>query len=326
VQQKTIVRNAGDEVYGKRTVKLRACFSRTRDLAFGTLFVIEIAAAGRGRAIWQGGCIERCSRKHEAKETKVSPRTLRAAQIISLLIIGVASLHAQPGPGRRPDPLHANEGPAASQREAAADAIQRAYDGLGRSTLIAQSAPRDISDLLSRGRDAYQEALSRYQSSDFMGARETAMASADLARAVEQAATANLFPTGEGQRLPAPPALAGRPSDQGQRAREDLARVQDHTARLSEELSAHASASAVPQVRALIELSRQFEQRAQTLLAANKPEQAGAMTRAADALLAASDHFVRRAWIASGVALPTPPRPPPPPPGPKGPPAPLPPP
>lgn len=253
----------------------------------------------------------------------MSPRTLRAAQIISLLIIGVAGLHAQPGPGRRADPLRANEGPAGSQREAA-DAIQRAYDGLGRSTLLAQSAPRDISDLLTRGRDAYQEALSRYQSSDFTGARETAMASADLARAVEQAVTANLFQTGEGQRLPAPPALAGRPNDQGQRAREDLTRVLDHTARLSEELSPHASASAVPQVRALTELSRQFEQRAQTLLAANKPEQAGAMTRAADALLAASDHFVRRAWIASGVALPTPPGPPPP--GPKGPPAPPPPP
>lgn len=214
------------------------------------------------------------------------PSTLRVSQIISLLIIGVAGLHAQPGPGRRPDPLRANDGPAASQREAA-DAIQPAYDQLGRSTLIAQSAPRDMTiyrlgvEMLTRRREADTSRVS------ITGARETAMASADLARAVEQAATANLIETGEGKGLPAPPAPAAQPRNQAQRASADLARVLDHAARLSGELSAPASALVFPQVRALIEQSRQFEQRAQTLLAANKPEQAGAMARADDALLAA---------------------------------------
>jgi hypothetical protein len=58
----------------------------------------------------------------------VLPGTLRVSQIISLLIIGVAGLHAQPGPGRRPDPLRANDGPAASPEQAGA--MARADDAL----------------------------------------------------------------------------------------------------------------------------------------------------------------------------------------------------
>jgi hypothetical protein len=251
-------------------------------------------------------------------------RVLRVVQIILVLAVGAVALYAQPGPGRRPDPQRPNDAPAASQQEAA-DAIQRAYDGLGRSSVIAQGNTQDIRDLLALGRDAYEEALSRYQSSDFTGARETAKASADLARAAEQAATANLIQTGEGQHLPAPPAASGQPNTREQRASQDLARAEDHDARLSEELSARTSSSVVPQVRVLIVQSRKFNQNAQTLLAANKPEQAGEMARASDALLAAADHLVRRAWIASGVPLPPRP-PPPPPPRPKGPPAPPPPP
>ena len=244
-------------------------------------------------------------------------RVLAVAQIILFLTVGAGGLYAQPG--RRPDPQRANDGPAASQREAA-DAIQRAYDGLGRSSVITQGATQDTRDLLTRSRDAYEEALSRYQSSDFTGARETAMASSDLARAAEQAITANLIQTSEGQQLPAPPVALGQAINQAQRAEEDLARVKDHIARLRGDLSAPASASVATQVRALIEQARRFEQSAQAMLVANQPEQAAAMARAADALLAAADHFVRRAWIASGVLLPPRP-PPPPPPEPKGPPA-----
>jgi hypothetical protein len=74
-------------------------------------------------------------------------------------------------------------------------------------------------------------------------------------------------------------------------------------------------------VHNLLEEAGRLEQNAQNLLNNQKPQEAGAMARAADALLAACDHSIQRVLIASGrVAAPLAPPPggpePPPPPQP----------
>src|SRR6266567_1050098 len=150
-----------------------------------------------------------------AEKGRMLREIIVAAIIVSLYGPCAASLEAQP----RPAP------PGSGTQQEAADAIQRAYDELGRSALIAQSAPRDVGDLLTRGRDTYQQALSLYQASDFMGARETAMASADIARAAEQLATSGFSESASRQPLPEPPAGPSRANAPAARAYQDLARV-----------------------------------------------------------------------------------------------------
>jgi hypothetical protein len=233
------------------------------------------------------------------------------------MAIGVSSglaVHAQPQRGRRPPgPPPGQNSVVASQQEAA-DAVQRAYDALGRSTVLSQTASGGTTDILTQGRDAYQQALSQYQASNFVGARETAMAAADLAHAAEQITTADLLEvSSRQQQLPAPPTSSAA-AVQTALAYQDLARVSQHSARLAADLSGEPAAALTAQVRPLLVKSARLEQRAQSLLTANKPEEASAVARASDALLAAADHVQQRALIASGV-IPAQPAPPPPPDG-----------
>lgn len=236
-----------------------------------------------------------------------------AAVLIALQIGDLAILQAQlqPGPDPRPGPHHP-----ATPRQEAADAIGRAYDALGRDMALTPSTARNVSGVLMQSRDTYQQALSLYQAGDFTGARETAMASADMAHAVEQLVMADSPGAAPVPAPPQPPAPPGRADTQAAHAYRDLARVRERSARLNNDLDQRASASVAAQVKMLIREAAQLEQRAQSVVA-NKPEQAGALARAADALLAAADHYVRWAWIANGLVPPAPP-----PPRPKGPPPP----
>ena len=223
----------------------------------------------------------------------------------NLIYTGVliaALTEAWPGYGQRPGGPAPAGPPAAADalmatQEQASDAIQRAYDALNRSAALPQPPSQGEGDILGKGRDAYQQALSKYQASNFVGAREDAMAAADLARAAEQIASANLIADGSKRlQLPAPPA-ASQPGLVNARAYQDLARASEHSVRVSSELS---TGVANAQAHALVAQSQQLQQRAQTLLAASKPEEAAAIARASDALLAAADHLERRDLIASG--------------------------
>jgi hypothetical protein len=255
---------------------------------------------------------------------------LRSKLILGVgIAIGMAGLaaQAQPQPGRRPPGPRPGQNSGLASQQEAGEAVQRAYDALGRSTVLSQTASRGTTEILSQGRDAYQQALSQYQASNFVGARETAMTAADLARAAEQITTANLLEASARQtQLPAPP-TGSAAAVQTARAYQDLARVSEHSARLAAALSAQPAISSAIQIRPLLARSARLQQRAQSLLTANKPEEATAMARASDALLAAADHVEQRALIASGT-IPTPPPPPngatpPPPPPDAGPPPPA---
>jgi hypothetical protein len=245
--------------------------------------------------------------------------------------LGLAA-HAQPQPGRRPPGgPPPGQNPAAASQQEAADEVQRAYDTLRRSTALSQTASAGTIEILTQGREAYQQALSQYQASNFVGSRETAMAATDLAHAAEQITTADLLEASARQRqLPAPP--TGSAAAKTALAYQDLARVSQHSARLAADRTVEPAAASTVEIRALLLRSARLQQRAQSLLIMNKPEEASAMARASDALLAAADHVEQRALIASGVipAQPAPPPPisgmaaPPPPPigGPAGPPPP----
>jgi hypothetical protein len=243
---------------------------------------------------------------------------LRYKLILGLgIAIGMSSglaAHAQPQRGPRPLGPPPGQNPVVASQQEAADAVQRAYDALGRSTVLSQTASGSTTDILTQGRDAYQQALSQYQASNFVGARETAMAAADLAHAAEQITTADLLEVSSNQRqLPAPPTSSAA-AVQTAVAYRDLARVSQHSARLAADLSGEPAAASTAQVRPLLVKSARLEQRAQSLLTANKPEEASAMARASDALLAAADHVEQRALIANGM-IPAQPAPPPPGPG-----------
>lgn len=233
-----------------------------------------------------------------------------AGLLFSAAAANAQGRHGPPPPG--PPPLQSPASVATAQQQAA-DAVQRAYDALGRSAALSQTASQDTANILTQGKDAYEKALTQYQASDFVGANETAMAAADMAHAAEQIANANLMEAASRQsQIPAPPTAAANGSFQTARAYQDLSRVSDHRARIISQLSAGAAPSARSQVNSLMEESNRLQQRAQTLLKDQKPQQASAIAGAADAMLAAADHMEQCALIASGM-VPAQAGPPPPP-------------
>jgi hypothetical protein len=77
------------------------------------------------------------------------------------------------------------------------DAMQRAYDGLNRSTALVEAAKGTASGislnrLIADGKVFYQEGLSRYQAFDYIGARELAAAADDMAHAAETMAMSSI--------------------------------------------------------------------------------------------------------------------------------------
>src|ERR1700693_4006889 len=97
-----------------------------------------------------------------------------------VIMTGCATGFAQAGPrGRGP------RGPGMAAQDAqldVQDAMQRAYDGLNRSTALVEAAKANsangasLNRLIADGKASYQEGLSRYQAFDYIGARELAAA------------------------------------------------------------------------------------------------------------------------------------------------------
>jgi hypothetical protein len=248
--------------------------------------------------------------------------------LAAMLLVSFIGAEAQRGPGAPvsppPDPRYA------TQQEAAA-AVQRAYDGIARVSVLGNGtsvAGINVNTLISESKSAYQEALSRYQSNDYVGAREQAMASADLARALEELAmSTGIAPSQTG--VPAPPVAAANPED-SLRATRDVQNLSYRLSAMSSTLSGAASlpAATASQARSLLAMSQQLQQQAQSLLSQNQPERAIRLAHAGDALTRVAEHLENRYLIAAGI-VPTPPAPPPgpdgiapPPPGPGGPPLP----
>jgi len=256
-------------------------------------------------------------------------KEVRKYILAAILVVSFIGAQAQRGPvgpgGPPPDPRYA------TQEEAAA-AVQRAYDGIARVSIIVGNggsvAGVNVNTLITESKSAYQEALSRYQANDYVGTREQAMASADLARASEELAMS----TGVGASqagVPAPPVAAANPEDSLRATRD----VQDLSYRLSAIGTNLNSATSVPattasQAKSLLAMSQQLQQQAQSLLSQNQPERAMRLAHAGDALTHVVEHLENRYLIAAGIVptLPLPPLGPnglaPPPPGPDGPPPP----
>jgi hypothetical protein len=107
--------------------------------------------------------------------------------LIASLALSCGLASAQPSPrGRRPpDP----QSPLAYATQSdIANAIQRAYDGLDRWAALVSASKNSTTDgvslnqIMAEAKNAYQEALSRYQSNDSMGVRELAAEATDLSR------------------------------------------------------------------------------------------------------------------------------------------------
>ncbi len=229
--------------------------------------------------------------------------------IILLLLSGVmtaGTAFAQP-PARGPrGPVGGARGlagrPPVSEQQAAADAVQRAYDSIGRSTVLAQSSSAKTGDLLAKSREIYQQALTQYGANNYVGARETAMAAADLGRAAEQIANSNLIESAaSSNRLSPPPASMDTGDQRKARAFNDLARVSDHAARLRTMTALDTSGAGKNQVQPLIDQAAQLQQQAQTLITAGKTEEASSLARASDSLLAAAEHLEQQTLIARGI-------------------------
>jgi hypothetical protein len=255
----------------------------------------------------------------------ISP--LRSSVSWALLALAIGSMAAgsvaaeaqapgPPPPPGAPAPPPPPADPLQATQQGAADAVQRAYDAISRSTSLAgTSRVEGATELMEQSRNAYQQALTDYQASNFTGARESAMMAGDLARAAEELTSAQLIAAAQPQ-VPPPPQSMGGP-DPAARVYADLARLAQHRSDITSRINQFPSA-ANQSVHRLLEQSSRLEQNAQTLMNSQKPEQASATARAADALLAACDHSIQRVLIATGrvdaAFAPPPPAPPPPPP------------
>src|ERR1700683_4076330 len=209
------------------------------------------------------------------------------------------------------------------------DAMQRAYDGLNRSTALVEAAKGTaggipLNRFIADGKAFYQEALSRYQAFDYIGARELAAAADDMAHAAETMAMSSIG-SGNAAGITAPPSQPGI-AEEAFRANEQIARAGNTLLQVQ---SAGSYANAVPaettrRVRDLLTQSQQLQQRAQASLS-QSPREASAAARASDAIAHAADHLQNRYLIASGIVPAGPagrPGPPPPPGGPGAPPPP----
>jgi len=228
-------------------------------------------------------------------------RPIAAIFVTAGLLLGTFAAVAQPAPpppgGPAPGPpLPAN--PLMTTQQDAGAAVQGAYDAIGRSTLMAGSNNAEgAANLLIQSKSAYQQALTWYQASNFVAAREAAMIATDLARATDELTSAHLMATTQ-PGIPLPPQSFAGP-DPVARVYGDLGRLTQHRADVAAQIAASPDAVDA-EVHRLLQESTRFQQKAQNLLNSQKPEQAGAMARAADALLAACDHSMERALIASG--------------------------
>jgi hypothetical protein len=193
-------------------------------------------------------------------------------------------------------------------QDTAGTAIQRAYDAIGRSAALVESNREAGSgDLLAQSRNTYQQALTAYQSSNFTAAQESGMMAADLARAADELASARLFASAQTKVSPPPQGVGGR--DATARVYDDLGHLAQHRADLAARIAATPEAAG-RDARQLLEESWRLQRSAQNLLDSQKPQEAGATARAADALLAACDHSIERLLIASGrMAAPLGPQP-----------------
>jgi hypothetical protein len=246
---------------------------------------------------------------------------LRLAQLIMFVIMtGCATGFAQPGPrGRGP------RGPGIAAQGAqldVQDAMQRAYDGLNRSTALVEAAKGtangiSLNRFIAEGKAFYQEALSRYQAFDYIGARELAAAADDMAHAAETMAMSSIG-SGNAAGISAPPSQPGIAED-AFRANDEIARAGSTILQVQ---SAGSYSNVVPaetthRVHDLLTLSQQLQQRAQASLS-QSPSEASTAARASDAIAHAADHLQNRYLIASGIVPAGPPGrlgPPPPPPG-----------
>jgi hypothetical protein len=245
----------------------------------------------------------------------------RLAQLIMFVIMtGCVTGFAQRGPrGGGP------RGPGMAAQDAqldVQDAMQRAYDGLNRSTALVEAAKGTASGIslnhfIADGKGFYQEALSRYQASDYIGARELAAAADDMAHAAETMAMSSIG-SGNAAGITAPPSQPGVAED-AFRANDEIARAGGTILQVQ---SAGGYSNVVPaettrRVRDLLTLSQQLQQRAQASLS-QSPREASAAARASDAIAHAAGHLQNRYLIASGIVPAGPagrPGPPPPPPG-----------
>jgi hypothetical protein len=259
---------------------------------------------------------------NQSTRRNILNRTLMAV-VIGALILGTGVARSQPDgpppPPRRGAPPPPPVDPLTATQDGAGAAIQRAYDAIGRSAALAESSRAEGSgDLLTQSRNAYQQALTAYQASNYTAAQEWGMMAADLARAADELASARLFASAQPKMNPPPQVTGGL--DPAARVYDDLGRLAQHRADIAARIGATPDA-ADREVHNLLEEAGRLEQNAQNLLNSQKPQEAVSMARAADALLAACDHSIRRVLIASGrVAAPIPPPPggpePPPPPQP----------
>ena len=244
-------------------------------------------------------------------------RTLMAL-VLGVLILGTGVAHGQPA-GPPPPPRPGAPPPADPMmvtQEGAGAAIQHAYNAIGRSgVLVESSRAQGSGDLLAQSRNAYQQALTAYQASNFTAAQEWGMMAADLARAADELASARLFSAAQSKVNP-PPQVLGGPNPAA-RVYEDLGRLAQHRADIAARIGSTPDA-ADEQVHNLLEEAGGLEQNAQNLLNSQKLQEAGSTARAADALLAACDHSIQRVLVASGrgAAPPPPPSGGPPPPQP----------
>jgi hypothetical protein len=236
---------------------------------------------------------------------RVASRWLLATLMILISICAQAQLKPK-GPKNHPRPSD----PRVSTPDEASAAIRHAYDAISRTGLLGNANPQgsaQIDEIQSQSKTAYQEALSCFQSNDYVAAREQAMTSGDFSRAVEELEL-SVVEFGAGASVPAPAGDA----EERDRTAGDLQNLEYRLRAIQRrQLPEHVISSDIARlIRSLILESEQLQQQARGLLLQGQAVKAGHTARAGDALTHAAEHIGNRYLLAAGI-LPVPLGPPP---------------
>jgi hypothetical protein len=201
-------------------------------------------------------------------------------------------------PPRPPDPRLATP-------DEAGDAIRHAYDAIFRTGLLRNADPQgaaQVDEIQLQSKMAYQEALSCFQANDYVAAREEAMASADLSRALEELEMSGVE-FGGGATVPAPSSEA----EEHDRTARDVENLDYRLKAIQRrQLAGNAIPSATATlIQSLILQSMHLQQQAQDLLLRGAAVRAGHTARAGDALTHAAEHIGKRYFLAADI-LPAP--------------------
>jgi hypothetical protein len=212
-------------------------------------------------------------------------------------------------PGHRPSPKRSSardaRSRASNQQEAAAHAIQIAYDGFHRTQAVVaflailEFHEQALGPMLLEAKHTYEQACSNYLHNEFAVAAEFAAASVDLLRSVEVVISRVFRSEPTYPRLVAPPESYGTEPGAVEKLQLDFSRVRRLVARIHWLLqNGTLPQEHKDQIRKIAAWSGMFYEQGRRLLANGAVVEASCLVSAAEAVAHSAEHVCKQDYIA----------------------------